>query len=547
MQGNLHVQCEAGENPEIISKDYLLLYGATSTAILYLTLSTLGFKVNYYIPHRIFDGYGLSEKIVDKIKEKYPDTNVIITCDNGIAAVDAVAYAKKQGYKVFVTDHHTPDMDNLPNADYIIHPALPGYPFPHISGATVAYKVALGLLETFNVSDSELEEYLLQLAAISIVSDVMPVANKDVELMKVNENRLILQKGLESLRTKPNWRLNIMFDMMKIQSEMLDETTIGFYVAPVINAVGRLDDAAEAVKFLTAETEDEAILKSSIMAFLNEKRKEMKTEALEMLKPTLCTTNPSIIVKSNDIHEGIIGIIAGNLCEEYQKPAIVFAECKIDGMKAWKASARSIENVHLYELLKEIKEEMPEVIYSFGGHAGAAGLTVLDEHIAEFEDVFNKKVDAFGNVEGEKYFSYILSSDVEAFAKALMEIKPLGEGLPKPLIKTTMFVNQYDFFYKSNHVKLSNCFKTELWLYNSLEKFAADSKNMSGFDKTQDNTEKKMEELNISRREAKNVRWERWESKKGEKPLFDILAELDYGNFMNKLAPIYSVVEYQRR
>lgn len=521
--------------------------GATSTSILYLVLTAAGFTVNYHIPHRIDDGYGLSTSIVDKISTRFPDTAIIMTCDNGIAAVDAVKYAKDKGYKVFVTDHHTLDMDNLPEADYIVHPALPGYPFAGISGGSVAYKVAQGIMEEFGIEDKELSEYLLQLAAISVVSDVMPVANKDIETMRVNENRTILKKGIELMRTNPNWRLKVMFDMFKIQHETLDETVIGFYVSPVINAVGRLDDAAEAVAFLTADTEDKAILKCSIMGYLNEERKELKKESLNKINETLDTSKPAIIVQSDDIHEGIVGIIAGNLCDQNQKPAIVFTKCDTLEEPAWKASARSVEGVNLYEILKEINDENPDVIYTFGGHSGAAGLTVLDSHMEEFTNIFNDKVAALGDIETDKYYMTVLASDIDKVAKALEEIKPLGNGLPKPIIKSTMFINQYDFFYSSGHVKLSNCFKNELWLYNALEEFTASSANMTDFEKTMDNTEKKMSTYNISRREAKKTRWERWESKKNVKPLFDCIFELDYGNFMGSVGPIYSVIQYNRK
>lgn len=503
--------------------------------------------MNYYIPHRINDGYGLSSKIVDKLSVQFPDTTIIMTCDNGIAAIDAVEYAKNKGYKVFVTDHHTMDVNNLPKADYIVHPAITGYPFAEISGATVAYKIAQGLIEEFNINDEELSEYILQLAAISIISDVMPLANKDIDTMRVNENRTILKKGIELMRNKPNWRLKIMFDMFKLQNENLDETMIGFYISPVINAVGRLDDAAEAVAFLTAKTQERAILKCSIMGYLNDERKELKKESLDKINKTLDTSKSAIIVKSDEIHEGIVGIIAGNLCEQNQKPAIVFTKCDALEEPAWKASARSIEGINLYDILKEINDENPDVIYTFGGHSGAAGLTVLDSHIDEFTDIFYDKVSALGNVETNKYYMTVLASDIEAVAKALEEIKPLGNGIPKPIIKTTMFINQYDFFYNSGHVKLSNCFKNELWLYNALEKFTALSSNMNDFEKKLDNTEKKMATCNISRREAKKIRWERWESKKNTKPLFDCIFELDYGNFMGCVGPIYSVIQCDRK
>lgn len=538
--------------------------GCTSNAILYLVLKELGLTVHYYVPHRIHDGYGLSTSIVDKIKVKWPDTDIIMTCDNGIAAVEAVKYAKDCGYKVFVTDHHTPDMNNLPTAaDYIVHPALPGYPFAEISGATVAYKIAKALIERNNIQNEELSEYILQLAAISVVSDVMPVAHKEIELMSVNENRTILKEGMNLMRTKPNWHLRIMFDMFKIQGETLDETTIGFYIAPLINAVGRLDNAAEAVAFLVADNQNDAIIKGAIMGYLNDERKEIKKTSLEMIQKNLDTSKPAIIAKAEEIHEGIVGIIAGNLCEQNQKPAIVFAKCTvnetvtetIDGEQisknvphqAWKASARSIDGINLYELLKEIKDENPEYIYTFGGHAGAAGLTVLDEYINNFEQAFNDKVQALGTIENNKYYLNIIASEVENFGKMLEEIKPLGNGLPKPIIRTNMFINQYDFFFSSGHVKLSNCFKNELWLYNSLDEFLSNDKHFDEFNKTMDNTEKIMQNQSISRREAKQKRWERWESNKGSKPMFDCILELDYGTYMGNVGPILSVIECNKK
>lgn len=521
--------------------------GCTSTAILYLGLTKVGFPVHYYIPHRIQNGYGISEKIVDKINEEYPDTKIIITCDNGIAASDAIKYAKSKGYKVYLTDHHTPNFDNLPNADYIIHPALPGYPFAEISGATVAYKVVQALIEVFEIDDIELSEYILQLAAISVVSDVMPVGHKDISIMQVNENRTILQKGITLMRERPNWRLKLMFNMFKIQGETLDETTIGFYIAPVINAVGRLDNAAEAVAFLIAQTNDIAILKCSIMGYLNEERKELKNKSLKEVKETLDDTKASIIIKSKELHEGIVGIIAGNLADQYQKPSIVFSQCEIDGNVAWKASGRSIEGVNLYELLSSIKNDNSDLIYKFGGHAGAAGLTVLDKYILNFENAFNDKVEALGKIETKKYYLFINANDIAEFAKALVEIKPLGNGLPKPVIRIPdMVINQYDFFFGSSHVKLSNRSRNEFWLYGALESFMSIPTHLVDFSKTKDNTEKKMETLKISRLEAKKSRWERWETKHSNKPTYEIICEVDYGNFMNSIGPIFSVLEYSR-
>lgn len=519
--------------------------GATSTSILYLILVKLGFIVHYYIPHRIHDGYGLKEKIVDKIIELYSDTNIIITCDNGIAAVDAVKYANEKGFQVFITDHHKPDMNNLPNADYIVHPALPGYPFAEISGATVAYKIAKALMDKNGIHDNELSEYILQLAAISVVSDVMPVASKDIDVMRVNENRTILKNGIKLMRENPNWRLKTMFKMLKIQGETLDETTIGFYVAPVINAVGRLDDASEAVAFLTAESEDKAILKCSIMDYLNKERKKLKSESLEIVKKTLDISKPALIVKAEDIHEGIIGIIAGNLVDAYQKPAVIFAKCEVDGKRAWKASARSTEDINLYKVLSEINDKKADVIYAFGGHAGAAGLTVLDVHIDEFIEMFQEYIASTNRTDINKYYIPITADNINKFAKALVEIKPLGNGLPKPLINTHIPINQYDFFYSSKHVKISySYYKTELWLFSALDEFLSNKNNILNFIKVSDNTEKRLlQNKLLTHKEAEDGRWERWKTDDNIiNVFFDCILELDYGPFMGNVSTILSAI-----
>ena len=262
---------EAGKNKICIIADYDA-DGVTSCTILTLILSKIGFDVHYYVPHRIEDGYGMSCNIVDKIHTMYPEDTSIITCDNGIVALDAIQYAKSLGYSVYVTDHHEPNeklQEVLDTADCVVHPALWDYPFRDISGAEVTYKIAQGLLEYFNIQDEELSAYLLQLATVSIVSDVMPLAS--VDNMANNENRGLLIKGLKSFHDSPDWHWTSLFEMMKINVKEMDETTIGFYVAPVINAVGRLSCAKTAVDLLTCRKPEEAQLYASVMVYFNKK------------------------------------------------------------------------------------------------------------------------------------------------------------------------------------------------------------------------------------------------------------------------------------
>lgn len=525
--------------------------GCTSTAIMLNTLSQIfpDMMCSYYIPHRVNDGYGLSVDIVKKIIDSSSQINTIITVDNGIAAHEAIQFAKDNGFTVILTDHHEIG-DSIPNADFVVHPALVPYPYPNISGATVAYKFCNWLIDKVLENDTSNQDALLalkdanlQYAAISVVSDVMPVGDSDEYELEYNENRTILKKGLELMRNNPDWRLDIFFDMFQIQKETMDETTIGFYVSPLINAVGRLDDASDAVRFLTATNEETAIKYASWMGHLNEKRKGLKKEYLVIAKENLDTSQPAIVAKCEDMHEGLIGIIAGNLKEEYQKPAFVFAKTLENGLVAYKASARSTDNVNLYEVLKTINDEHPGMIAKFGGHSGAAGLTVMESEFDAFALALQQEVfDITASNELEVNYLNIQAMDIPAFAKSLEIIKPLGRGLPKPLIRVEIAVNQIDFFFNSEHVKLTSN-GHEYWLYGALSEFY-NQDNLHSFYKTGDNTQKKTDELKMSPEEAYQYHWERWKCRVAQK--FELYLELDYGQFMNQIGPVPSVRQYKK-
>ena len=529
--------------------------GVTSTSIIYLTLKLLGADINYVVPHRVKDGYGLNPSIVQKLIQE--GTQCIITVDNGIAAHEAVDVAKQNGCKVYITDHHKPS-EVLPNADLIVHPALPGYPFAEISGATVAYKIGKEILKECRkrkVAEEkihELEDYILQMAAISIVSDVMPVASlESEEAMSRNENRGLLLKGLDSMRTNPNWHLKILFDMMNVNYETMDETTIGFSVAPVINAVGRLDDAKEAIQFMTAETESECILKCSIMTYLNEERKTLKKQYLTEIEKLVDDSKPAIIIR-HEVHEGLIGIIAGNLADQYQKPTIIFAPTTVkldDGTeeKAWKASSRS-NTISLYETLAEINTQNPELIYRFGGHAGAAGLTVLDKNYTDFETAFmNLVMEKNKNDTSEKFYQYLLAQDMVPFGECVATLKPFGNGFPKPIIKTTMLVTQIDVFNASKHVLLSNPFGNQLWLYGVLEMFK-NAGLLDGFEEIMNNEQKLIVERGYTPDFAAKAKWQRFKAPNRDKNLkLEMLLEIDYGELNGKIQVQPRVLEYERK
>ena len=545
---DLSTKIKEGKNKICIIADYDA-DGVTSCTILTLILSKIGFDVHYYVPHRIEDGYGMSRNIVDKIHTMHPEDTSIITCDNGIVALDAIKYAKSLDYSVYITDHHEPNedlQDVLFTADGVVHPALMDYPFRDISGAEVAYKIAQGLMEYFDIQDEELSAYLLQLATVSIVSDVMPLAS--VDNMANNENRGLLIKGLKSFHDSPNWHWTSLFEMMKINVKEMDETTIGFYVAPVINAVGRLSCAKTAVDLLTCSKPEEAQLYASVMVYFNEERKQMKADVMKRLHPD--TSKSAILVKDKFIHEGLVGIIAGNYCEDYRKPTFVMAECTVDGQKAWKGSARSIPEVNCFELLSTIQQQS-NCILKFGGHAGAAGLTVMDDQMDVFEELLMENVeDMLGDApESVKCYIPLQLKDLEDFAKESLCLKPMGEGLPRPLVGFQCKITSIDYFYSSGHVKLTVWIPTggkpkalEIWQYWALDKISNDADFTKGFEKEKDNLEKRNETM--TSQEAYQGRWEHWRCK--DSNTFQFYAYLDYGELMNQITTIVNPEEIIR-
>lgn len=501
--------------------------GVTSTTILTLMLRKIGIKVHYYIPHRVEDGYGLSYCIIDKIADKYPNVSVLLTCDNGIAAKDAVDFAKSQGYKVIITDHHRISSSVFPDkADIIVHPSLGEYPFENISGAQVAWKISQAVFEFFHIDDEVLKEYFFQLMTVSIVSDVMPVGNADVDLLKVNENRGLLRKGIKSLQERPDKHWKHLFKAMNVD-EHLDETTIGFYIAPSINATGRLETARIAVDALTADNDRDSTMFSAMMVYYNDIRKDMKYQMIDETSGEVDLSKPVLVIR-HSIHEGLIGIIAGHWAEEYNRPCFVFAPILIDGeTKAWKGSARSPEGCQwdCFENLQKVQAQT-HTIAKFGGHSGAAGLTVLDFKFESFEKALISTRDICAEPSPSVRYDFEISNDqFTELASELKSLKPFGNGLPKPKIRTVSKVWKIDLFFRTNHVKLSCSGGQEIWLYNELQKFLSRNDIQRYYALTSTNVEEKGE----------HEKWERWKIRGGADILWEIIAEYDYGPYMGNV------------
>lgn len=416
--------------------------GITATTIAYLGLKRAGKNVEFYVPNRFTDGYGLNINLVKKAHENGSDT--ILTVDNGIAAYDAIKAAKDEyNMTVIVTDHH--NIKRIPPADAIVHPAMGNYPFANISGCQVAYKLIMALFETHDISDEDLERYFLQLSSISIVSDVMPIASIN---MDVNENRKWLIDGLNSLNKAPDQhfvRLARHFDFM-----IFDETVLGFYIIPCINAVGRLADATFAVNYFICNDRGKIYAMASKMYALNEKRKELVDVQLRHHNPVYSPEKKAVFVVGDDIHEGIAGLIAGKHSSGLGTVSFCFTRVKKpNGDVFYKGSGRNDTSAHLIE---DILNCIPEgIIVGYGGHKDACGLSIKADRMNDFIRYAGKFADekAVSNV------PYIIDTDDESFlqvSKLVRSFKPFGNGFTAPVINT-------DVRLKNIMTTLSGCVK----------------------------------------------------------------------------------------
>lgn len=399
--------------------------GVCSTYILYQALKRLGGNVDYAIPDRIKDGYGINESMIRAAAED--GINTILTCDNGISAFSQIQTAKEFGMTVIVTDHHEVPADGeqeiLPPADAVINPKQRScsYPFPEICGAVVAYKLVQALYEESGVSREEWLE-LLEFAAIATVGDVMKLQD---------ENRMIVKYGLKNLGHTKNLGLKKLAEKTNLDLNSITAYHIGFVIGPCLNAGGRLQTAKLALSMLLAKDEETAEELAQELKDLNDMRKDMTehwTAEAKVLADTQYRNDKVLVIFLPDCHESLAGIIAGRLREYCQKPAIVLTRSE----EAVKGSGRSIESYHMFQKLSEVKDLM----LKFGGHPMAAGLSLLEENIDEFRRELNERSGLT-----EEDFKAKLWIDVpmpidyinERLVEELKILEPFGQGNEKPL------------------------------------------------------------------------------------------------------------------
>ena len=397
--------------------------GVTSTAILVKYLRKCNAEVDYYIPDRIDEGYGINNGALDKIKNN--GTSLVITVDSGITAVDEIEYASTIGLDVIVTDHHQ-CKDILPQACAVLNPKISDgmYPFTELAGVGVAFKLIQALAGMENI-ETLFREYC-DIVCLGTIADVVPL---------VDENRVIVDKGLELISETSNVGLKSLVKLAALKDKKVTAGTVGFIIAPRINAAGRIGNALRAVELFL--TEDEAVA-DAIASELNEENKNRQAteacilqEALTHVQEQYDLENNKVIVLANeDWHHGVIGIVASRITEKFYRPSILIS---LEG-DSGKGSGRSIKGFNLFEALKDSSD----YLLKYGGHSLAAGLSISRDKIPEFLE----KINTFANqclceddLIAPIYIDYVLSrQDISiGTIKQLNILEPFGMGNASPV------------------------------------------------------------------------------------------------------------------
>ena len=415
--------------------------GATASACAIKGLEKFGANVDFLVPNRFEDGYGLSVSIVEKALEKKPD--LIITVDNGIASIEGVEKAKAHGVDVVITDHHLPG-DALPNANFIINPNQKACNFPskNLCGVGVIFYLLIAIKsqakkrKLFNKNEEPRLSDLLDIVCLGTIAD----------LVKLDfNNRLLVQFGMHIIRSgEGNFGIRAISQLSNRRLQNLKTSDLSFVIAPKLNAAGRLDDMSLGIKCLLAKTFDEALHHARRLLSLNTERRqienEMKDSALSKDILGQLENKKAIALYDVSWHQGIIGILASRIKEKFYRPTIIFAK---DEEGRLKGSGRSISNFHLRDAIYLISKKNPNLIMSFGGHAMAAGLTILENDFSLFETEFESVASDLLNANDlsiEFEIDHSILDDINIDGINLINGEIWGQGFPAPIFKDSFQV-----------------------------------------------------------------------------------------------------------
>ena len=435
--------------------------GATSCSIMVSGLKTLGADIVYFVPNRFKHGYGLQASVIDDMLMTYPDIDVIITVDNGIASVSGVDYANSKNIDVVVTDHHL-EGDERPNAVVIVNPNKKDCQFESkaLAGCGVAFYVVLALREKiakldnrkFNIS------YLQDYLAIGTVADVVTLdAN----------NRLLVEYGLNRIKNnKANIGVQALIDVLGINQDKINTSDIAFQIAPTLNAAGRIEDMSKGINLLLSDNYEYATELAIELVKINKTRKSientMKEDALEQIDITNSNSDDlfSCCVQNKDFHEGVIGILASRIKELLYVPTIVFSELEEleNGRAILKGSGRSIEGLHLRDAIDYVTKKVSDCVIKFGGHAMAAGLTIYKDKFDDFKFYLNEYCkEIFKNVKPTNVVSVDKELDLKDIS--IDDVEELnsqiwGQHFTEPVFIADFKINKQELLSGGKHLKV---------------------------------------------------------------------------------------------
>ncbi|MFW5985730.1 MAG: single-stranded-DNA-specific exonuclease RecJ [Halanaerobiales bacterium] len=416
-------------------KDKIIVYGdydvdgVTASALLYRYFKTeLDYNIDYYLPHRLDEGYGLNLEAVEKISSRY---DLMITVDCGITAVEETEYACNRGMEVIITDHHQP-ADSLPPAAVILDPHLEdcSYPYPDLAGVGVVFKLCQAL-------GGNITRYL-ELVALGSIADIVPLED---------ENRLMVKKGLELLNSTRLIGLEKLMAELGLSGRALNAGQVGFILAPPLNAAGRIHDPEKAIQLLITESPRTAEDLASELVSLNRERQKREEEiyqqARDKIKKLDLTRQRCLVLSSPEWHPGIIGIVASRLVERFNLPVVMIAE---EG-QVGKGSCRSISGINIFTAL----EHCSDLLENYGGHTMAAGLTINAKKIDDLQDKLNNYL--WQHFTGEEFIPGLKLDGVlkpeeitYSLYRDLEKMRPFGAGNPRPK-------------FLLNNVKISDCYQ----------------------------------------------------------------------------------------
>ena len=418
----LHDMEKAVERIRRAIEDYeqILIYGdydadgMTSASILKDALEELGAECQVYLPNRFTDGYGPNQSVYKYFIEQQA-VSLIVTVDNGVAGHEAIAFAQEAGVDVIVTDHHSLP-NQLPDAYAIIHPEHPAgnYPFKELAGCGVAFKLATALLE-------QVQPDLLDLVAIGTIADMVSLTD---------ENRVMVQYGLSLLKQSERIGLQEMMRLAGLEPSQVNEETVGFQLAPRLNALGRLDDPNPAIELLTGFDEEEVAAIAAMIDEKNTERKDLVQAIYEEAKSLVQADKPVQVLAAEGWNPGVLGIVAGRLLEELQQPVIVLSIQ--DGLA--KGSARSVEAVDIFQALNDHRQ----LFVAFGGHSGAAGMTLQVENLEALSEVLTAFI-LENQLDLTQKPSLVLDEELNLAelsldsVKSLEKLAPFGMNFAKPI------------------------------------------------------------------------------------------------------------------